>query len=288
MDDQFIKSEALQKLLESVKLPPLPQTLIDLNRLIKSEYPDINKMAQVIQRDAGISGLLLKTVNSPLFALRSEVLSINHAINMLGTGYVTDIVTGLLLRQAMGNTTNQAIEALWQSQMNTASLVATLSERYLDGEVDEGYLLGLFHNCGQMLIASKHQDYDTFLTEFENHAELTLTEAEKQHYNYNHADLGCLLAYSWGLPKYLCDIILKHHAVETQLDASSIVDDDSIENGLMAVLKIAEHIDKLDRGYQPDHEWARVQNSVLGYLGLSELDFEDLQEDLLEMLLMVH
>jgi len=188
-----IDSPALQKLVNTVKLPPVPQTLIDLNQEMSKEHPELARMADIIQRDAGISGLVLKTVNSPLFGLRREILSIQHAINLLGIGYVSKIVTGLLMKQSLGEAGGLA-EVLWQSQMNTASLVSMLVPKYLDCPADEGYLLGLFQNCGQMLIATRHEDYADFLGEFDNHPELLLTDAEKQHYNYNHADLGCLLA----------------------------------------------------------------------------------------------
>ncbi len=282
-----LDSAALQKLVDSVKLPPVPQTLIDLNQELSKQHPDLANLAEIIQRDAGISGLVLKTVNSPLFGLRREILSIQHAINLLGIAYVSKIVTGLLMKQSVGGSDGLSAE-LWQSQMNTATLVSMLVQQFLDCPADEGYLLGLFQNCGQMLIASRHEDYADFLAEYENHPELIITEAEKQRYNYHHGDLGCLLAYSWGIPKYLCDVILHHHQPNAQLDDRLLSEDDDIENGLMAVLKIAEHVDKLDRGIETDYEWQRVSESVLGYLGLSELDFEDLTEDLLERLVMAH
>ena len=280
-----LDSAALQQLVDTVKLPPVPQTLIDLNQELAKDHPELANMADIIQRDAGISGLLLKTVNSPLFGLRREILSIQHAINLLGIGYVSKIVTGLLMKQSLGDADGLAGD-LWQSQMNTASLVSMLVQKYLDCPADEGYLLGLFQNCGQMLIASRHDDYAEFLGEFENHPEQSITDAEKARYSYNHADLGCLLAYSWGIPKYLCDVILHHHQANEQLDNRLLADDDDIENGLMAVLKIAEHIDRIDRGIEDDVEWQRVSESVLGYMGLSELDFEDLKEDLLERLVL--
>jgi HD-like signal output (HDOD) protein len=280
-----IDSEALQKLVDTVKLPPVPQTLIDLNKELGAEHPELAKLAEIIQRDAGISGLVLKTVNSPLFGLRREILSIQHAINLLGIGYVSKIVTGLLMKQSLGDADGLAAD-LWQSQINTASLLSMLVQKYLDCPADEGYLLGLFQNCGQMLISSRHDDYADFLAEFEDHPELSITDAEKQRYNYNHADLGCLLAYSWGIPKYLCDVILHHHQANKQLDDRLLAEDDNIENGLMAVLKIAEHIDRIDRGVEDDYEWQRVSESVLGYLGLSELDFADLKDDLLEQLVL--
>ncbi len=280
-----IDSPALQNLVDSIKLPPVPQTLIDLNTELNKEHPALSTMAEIIQRDAGISGLVLKTVNSPLFGLRREILSIQHAINLLGIGYVSKIVTGLLMKQSMGDSGGLGAE-LWQSQMNTASLVSMLVDKYLSCPADEGYLLGLFQNCGQMLIASKHDDYAEFLAQQENNPELLITDAEKQQYNYNHADLGCLLAYSWGIPKYLCDVILHHHEANRQLDDLLLEQDDNIENALMAVLKIAEHVDKLDRGIDPDYEWQSVSESVLGYMGLSELDFEDLKDELLERLLL--
>jgi HD-like signal output (HDOD) protein len=253
-----IDTEALHQLVNTVKLPPVPQTLLDLNQELSRDYPDLTKLSKIIQRDAGIAGLLLKTVNSPMFGLSREILSIQQAINMLGIGFVSGVVIGLLMKQSMGNT-SVADNQLWQSQMNTASLVSILADKYLSCPADEGYLLGLFQNCGQMLIASRHDDYREMLEEYENHPAQLITEAEKQCYAFNHAELGSLLAKSWGIPKYLCDVILKHHQANEQLDDCTLQNDNNLENGLMAVLKIAEHLDKLDKGIELDYEWERVK-----------------------------
>jgi hypothetical protein len=52
----------------------------------------------------------------------------------------------------------------------------------------------------------------------------------------------------------------------------------------MAILKISEHLENLHSGDNIDHEWIRVKQTVLEYLCLSELDFDDLKADILEQL----
>ena len=55
---------------------------------------------------------------------------------------------------------------------------------------------------------------------------------------------------------------------------------------MMAILKMAEHIERHHSGVDPDHEWEREREAVLGHLGLSEVDFEDLRVEVLDQLMM--
>ena len=54
---------------------------------------------------------------------------------------------------------------------------------------------------------------------------------------------------------------------------------------MLAILKIAEHVDKSFWGIKPDNEWTKVEDVVLDYLGISKPDFEDLREDMLDKLI---
>jgi len=279
-----ITQQEVEQLVNSLPLPPIPQTLIKLNKLLENETPELSQIAIVIQADIALSGLVLKVVNSSFFGLKSEVVSITHATNLLGIGYVVNIVTGLVLKQTLENTDVHDIR-LYDSQNNIANLTAELTKRYLTVAPDEGYMLGLFHNSGHILIAGKYPDYLEYLRTFMNNPDKGILQAEQEKYNFDHTDVGYFLARAWRLPKYIREIIRDHHVAKSLLEEGNLENDvNSHQNGLMAVLKLAEHADRIFSGIDHDYQWSGIQDSVLGYLNISDVDYKDLLEDMLEKL----
>lgn len=280
----MMKSENIkvEKLLQQIKIPPAPEILRDLNVAIQKDEPDLSEITKIIQKDTGISGLVIKTVNSPLFGLRNKVNSIRQAVTLLGITYTANIVMGLMLRQTFEEK-GENLPRYWESPSNIALVSASLARRLFNSTADEAYLLALFHNSGHALIQQRNKDYVSFYQQYINHPEQAITHFENQQYDFDHATLGYYLAASWDVPKNFQNIILNHHNAVEFLESDS----DEVDNNdkdLMAVLKVAEHIDKFHAGVDIDFEWQRVERAVLEHLGLSEYDFEDLRADKLEKL----
>ena len=273
--------QELRKLLAEIKIPPAPEILSDLNSAIQKPEPDLSEITDIIQKDAGISGMVLKTVNSPLFGLRNKVSSIRQAVTLLGISYTVNIVMGLVLRQTFDGK-GENLPRYWESPSNIAMISASLAPQLINCSSDEAYLLGLFHNAGHALIQQRKSDYLKFYQQYINHPDYAITYFENQHYNFDHAVLGYYLSSSWAVPEHLQQIILNHHNVSEFLDAAAGDDQQSCEKGFMAVLKIAEHIELVNAGVDDDHEWQRVKQCVLEYLQLSEHDFDDICADTLE------
>ena len=276
-------AESLEKLLKGIKIPPAPAILLKLSNALQKDHPELAEIGKIIQLDASLSGLMLKTVNSPMFGLSNKVNSISHAISLLGIPYTVNIAMGLVLRQTMDQPKNN-LPRFWDSPSNIALLAAKITSQILPCSIDEAYLLGLFHNAGHTLINQKSDGYADFLSQNSNHPDFSITQLENERYQFDHATLGYYLAVSWGIPDDLNQIILNHHDVEGFLDETTFFEDKNCQTALMATLKMAEHFDLLHSGVTEDHEWNRIKDLVLGYLGLSEFDYQDLKMELLDCL----
>ncbi len=145
------------------------------------------------------------------------------------------------------------------------------------------YMLGLFHNAGHALLSQRFPDYKEFLKKNINREDIIITEIEDQQYNTDHAVLSYYLARSWKLDSHIVEVIRDHHNTKEQLTE---MDGEACTKGrLLAILKIAEHVDKIFWKMDPDSEWVQIENVVLDYLGMSKPDFDDLQADMLDKLI---
>lgn len=276
-----ISSAELNELLKGIKIPPQPQVLVDIQ--METAMPDcsLDTVAKLISKDVGLSGWVLKAVNSSYFGLRSKITSIAQAINLLGINSVVNIVNAISISDALSSETVTALSDFWDNAGDVASACAVISKKLTFASPDEAYTLGLFHDCGIPLLSMKYDNYLDVLESAYAQNQVRMTEIENQAFTTNHAVIGYFVAKSWKLPTYICEGIADHHKItEVFLQNSS---SDSNKKNLLAVLKIAEHFCGTHQSIgkqENDYEFEGIKGILLAYLGISELDLDDMRDDL--------
>ena len=270
-------SQQTKKLPNSgIYIPPQPGLIDQLN----SAGADLDKIGEIIASDPGVSAAVIKTVNSPAFGLASKISSIPQAVIMLGVDRVTDIIKTLLLRESMaGLETRLDMKLFWEVSSSVANVSSTICRQLNLAVADEAYTLGLFHNCGVPILASKFENYQRVVEFSYGREDGRITSEEFAKFGVHHAAAGYRVARVWNLPKVICLAVKNHHSVDR------ILDDHTIENPtlktLLCVLKMAEDMVNLPEKLAQcdiDFEWQKIGSKVLEFTGLSEYDYEDLRD----------
>lgn len=246
---------------------------------IQAAVPDLDKIAEIVSRDAGLSAEVLKTVNSPAFGLPQAVGSITQATVLLGLDYVLNIVDGVLLKEMSSGVEGDELETFWSVSNDVALCCAFLSKRLRCAEPSEAYTLGLFHNCGIPLILQKMPTYLDQVAACYADDSGFVTKLEERNLGVNHADIGYRIAETWHLPTNICNAIQYHHDIEAD-DLESGMADEADINDLIVILKLAEHFCCLHRnigGQETDYEWERLEVEVMAYLNLTENEMIDVE-----------
>nr|WP_269137664.1 HDOD domain-containing protein [Pseudomonas sp. MMS21 TM103] len=281
-----LSAEQIHKALQGISVPPQPQIMVDLQMEQVMPSPDLKAIAKLISQDPGLSGALLKIVNSPFFGLTNRIASIQQAVNLLGCDTVINLINAQSIKGELSDEAIVTLNRFWDTAQDVAMTCLTLAKRIGYQSPDEAYTLGLFHNCGIPLMVKRFPGFMTVLEEayYSANAGLRVVDTENRLLNTNHAVVGYFTAKSWNLPLHLCEAIASHH------DALAIFSDDSGRDAqlktLLAILKMAEHICESHRvlgGQAADHEWQSIEQLVLEYVGLSESDFEYLRESIREL-----
>ena len=275
--------EQIQKILQGISIPPQPQVMVDLQMEQMQPECDLNAIAKLISQDVGLSGSILKTVNSAFYKLSNTITSIEQAVNLLGVKTVVNLVNAHSIRGALSDEDIIALGRFWDNAMEIAMTAAAVAKQIGYPSPDEAYSLGLFHNAGVPLLLSRFDNYREVLVKAYATDYRRITETENELIHTNHAVVGYYIAKSWNLPRYLCEAIHEHHHAQKVLNNE---DADSRKKTLLAILKISEHICGSYRvlGDQNiDHEWESISDSVLIYCGLSEYDFTSLTQQINEM-----
>jgi HD-like signal output (HDOD) protein len=283
---QELSSEQIQQSLQGISVPAQPQIMVDLQMEQYMPDPDLEVIAKLISQDPGLSGALLKIVNSPYYGLSNKITAIQRAVNLLGSRSIINLINAQSIKGELNDETIVTLNRFWDTAQDVAMTCLSLAKRVGVQAGDEAYALGLFHDCGIPLMLKKFPDYMKVLEQaYANaSAECRVVDTENKQYNTNHAVVGYYTAKSWRLPEHVTQAIANHH------NALAIFSDESCRNtplkNLLAILKMAEHICASYRvlGNQAeDHEWNNVGHLVLDYIGLSEYDFETQKQEIRDL-----
>ena len=283
---QELSAEQIQQALQGISVPPQPQIMVDLQMEQYMPDPDLEVIARLISQDPGLSGALLKIVNSPYYGLSNKIASIQRAVNLLGRRSIINLINAQSIKGEMCDDTIVTLNRFWDTAQDVAMTCLTLAKRTGSQTVDEAYALGLFHDCGVPLMLKRFPNYMTVLEQAYANAgpDCRVVDTENNAFNTNHAVVGYYTAKSWRLPEHVTDAIANHH------NALAVFSDESSRNpqvkNLLAILKMAEHICSSYRvlGNQSvDHEWNAIGPLVLDYVGLSDYDFESMKLSIREL-----
>lgn len=212
----------------SENLPMLSQIANTVLRLADNPTSSAKEIEKAIERDLALASKILKVANSPYYGVQG-VSSIARAVSVLGMNTVRSLVVSLSYQQ-MISTRSQAQKfrrtEFWSHSIGVAITSRIIGKMLMPQKAEELYLAGLMHDIG-MLVLDRFlpTDLDVALYTAQNR-KIPLHMAEKLILEYDHAQVGGLLAERWGLSKVISNAIKHHHSVEndheTQLTTSIV------------------------------------------------------------------
>lgn len=268
--------DPVDALIKSIRIPPRPSLLADLQRELASSDPSPEAIGRIVASDVGMSGALLKLANSAVFGGR-KAKSIEQAILFLGINQVAAMMTGLLARQAIP-VNSAALASFWDLSSRRAEAMVFLSRRLRIGEPDVAHTFGLFCDTGVPLLMDRFADYGKTYAAASLEAERPFTALEEERHSTSHAAIGTLLARNWGLSGDVAWAILHHHDYTVLDDTSSA----AVVRSMVALSLLAENAICKYQGHPESLEWNKGGARACAYLGLSDEETAELLDELLE------
>ncbi len=269
--------DPVDALIKSIRIPPRPSLLADLQQELASSDPSPGAIGKIIASDVGMSGALLKLANSSFYGGARKAKSIDQAIIFLGINQVATLMTGLLARRVI-KADNAALANFWDMSTRRAQAMVLLSRRLRIGAPDVAHTFGLFCDTGVPLLMDRFPAYVHTYAEAAQDIERAFTALEDERHSTNHAAIGCLLARNWGLTSDVSWAILHHHDYEVINDAAT---DDAVRS-LIALSVLAEMAIQKYQGQGQSVEWDKGGQFASDHLGLSEEEITDLLDELIE------
>ena len=186
------------------KLPPFSPVLTRLLATLADDDVSFGELAGIIETDAVLAGNLLRLVNSPLYGRMATINSVRHAVSIVGSVKIRNLVLGMSVSRRWAGA---KMPGKWNArQFNEHSLaVAVLSDLVvLDVRVpypEGAFTAGLLHDVGKLLIAV------AMPTHFENIHDIcaaggdSVNHCELDVIGVTHAEISGSILEKWKLPK---------------------------------------------------------------------------------------
>ena len=279
--DRALSLERAEQMLKSIKIPPRPAILVDLlNEQAKPDV-DIKRIAEMVGSDVAISAGTLKIVNSPFFGLRRKIGSVQHAVRLLGVNNTVKVVTGLMLRSAFSGSRGRFMDSFWDWSNRIAMMSALVAQKCTSIPPEEAYTMGLFADCGVPLLLERYPNYPLVFRDAQSVAGETMPTYEDAQLGTDHTVVGYLIGRSWQLPDEFCQCIMRHHDAEDYYSTLHEPMQEATPN--LAVLMLAQHLNRKLNGWPVSHEWQAVGEAVQRFLGLGAVQRAQLEQEAAEL-----
>jgi len=196
-------------------LPPFPENVLNIQKLIEDRNLDMQKIARQISMDPALTAALLKVVNSAQYMLSRKVDSISEAVRMVGINGIRNLLFSYGTQKVLGDDTEDK-KKLWEHSYKTAFYAYNIARNFKRSSniMDDVYVGGILHDMGKIIFSNVHPDLLEKINKFCADKNLPSSTFENLSAGMNHAELGALIAEKWNFPERLVTAIRYHHAPE--------------------------------------------------------------------------
>ncbi len=196
------------------QLATLPEVFYKLNAAIEDPDCTFDDIGEIISIDPALTVRLLKIVNSAFYGFSTQVETVTHALTIIGTDQLTQLVLATSVMNQFKGIPRDLIDmdSFWRHSITAglaARSIAALSGEY---NVERFFVAGLLHDVGRLIFCIRAPDEIAEVFKKAEASGKPLYVEEQEAFGFDHAELGGQLLTAWDLPERLIEAVSCHHA----------------------------------------------------------------------------
>ncbi len=266
----------LNRLLAGAQLPALPQSAIRLLELSQDPDNGPTEFAVPIEADPGLTGQVLRFVNSSYFGFSREISSVKLAITLVGIRTIKNFALWSAVFSLMPNPKCGpfALKSLWQDSLRRGLFARALGKLLKINQSEDLFAAALLQDMAVPLLAKELPQEYRELLEGRQDGKQRLSTLEYDRFGWTHAEAAGIMARGWSLPESFATLI-ESHAQFDELSTRPDADAGPLAIALSALLPSSNDSDWSEREkFQAGYE--RLRNAAFPEVGdlLGQIDAE--------------
>ncbi len=189
---------SLSAFFESAKLPVMSEVAHALIRTLNDPDSSAIQVEAIIAKDPALTANLLRLANSAQFGLSRQVLSLDHAITLMGMSRVRALALSTSISTAFPQVPGLDRTAFWKFSMACAGYAQWLAGGAgLDPQ--QAWLAGMMLRLGELIIGQKSPEALVEIEALPNPAEARW-EREQRLLGFDEGQVTAVLARHWNFP----------------------------------------------------------------------------------------
>ena len=184
---------------ETARLPIMSEVSQSLVRTLNDPDATASQIETIISKDPALTANLLRMANSAQFGLSRQVLSLDHAITMLGMSRIRSLALSTSISTAFPTVPGLDRKAFWRYCMACAGYAQWLAGGAgLDPQ--QAWLSGMMLRLGELLIGQRAPES---LAEIEAQPTPARVRWEREHqlFGFDEVQVTAVLARHWNFPE---------------------------------------------------------------------------------------
>lgn len=198
------------------QLPALPQSAISLLQLSKDPNNGPAEFAVPIESDPGLTGQVLKFVNSAYFGFSREISSVKLAITLVGVRTIKNFALWSAVFSLMPNPKCGPFDLkfLWQDSLRRALFARAVAKMLGLKDAEEPFAAALLQDMAVPMLAKEFTTEYMDLLVARSQGAARLSDLERERFGWTHADVAGQMARKWKLPEASAHLIERHTSID--------------------------------------------------------------------------
>ena len=158
--DHDIETARAHPSVRAIVIPPCPDSLVRLQEIASAPELDSQALEQLASSDVAMAAALIRTANSPLYALAQPVPTVGMALTVLGLQPALELLSAFITRNAL-HVRTPLLEHFWESSQRKAIACEHIGRQLYSFDPGLGYSFGLFCHVGMPVLVKAVRRADT-------------------------------------------------------------------------------------------------------------------------------
>jgi len=220
MDSQTTPASLTREVLDLVSLPEI---YLKVRELLDDPGSSLADIAQVVSVDPGLTGRILRIANSAFCGFAARIQTIPHAMSLLGTQQIHDLVLATSIARAFSGIPEKLVnmEQFWRTSVWCGAHAKVIADNCGILDSERLFTTGLLAHVGRLVL---YLHLPTVMREAHmdvSQKGISIPQALENKLGFDDAAVAGELLSTWNLPDSLVEPV-RHHTHPVRLIDSDL------------------------------------------------------------------